>query len=193
MNSSPIASPPLTERQELVRRIGEILLGLAAVVARRFLREPRLVGLTVLLWQKLSRAVRRIERAVSRPARVQAKRRSAQPRGKAPVLAGSVRLPGGRNWLVRELGYEAVAYGLQLQHLLNEPAMQAILANVPAIARVLRPICRMLGVAGLVAAATALPALESGPVSPPPAIWPLTVGGMVEGTAGICLDFSNGC
>ncbi len=173
-----------------MRRIGEILLGLAAVVARRFLREPRLVGLTVLLWQKLSRAVGRIDRAVSRPARVQAKRRSAQPRGKAPVLAGSVRLPGGRNWLVRELGYEAVAYGLQLQHLLAEPAMQAMMANVPAIARVLRPIGRMLGIAVSVPAAPDILAAETAKNSPPQTAWPLAVGAMAREVSGICPDFA---
>ena len=173
-----------------MRRIGLILLGLAAVVARRFLREPRLVGLTVMLWQKLSRVVGRIERAVARPARVQAKR--ARPLAKAPVLRGLVRLPDGRNWLVRELGYEAVAYGLQLQHLLDEPAMQAFVANVPAIARVLRPICRMLGVAIAVPVATPLPALERVTASPPPPIWPLAVSGMVAGTTETCPDFASG-
>lgn len=57
-----------------------------------------------------------------------------------------VRLPCGRGWLVRALGWEAVAYGSQLAALLAEPEMVALLAAVPGVGRVLRPLGRMLGV-----------------------------------------------
>ena len=48
---------------------------------------------------------------------------------------------------MRVLGYEAAGYGSQLQHALDAPEMQALLAAMPHAARVLRPVCRMLGVA----------------------------------------------
>ena len=60
--------------------------------------------------------------------------------------AARVRLPGGRGWLVRALGWEVVAFGSQLEALIAEPEMQALLARVPAAGRLLRPLCRMLGV-----------------------------------------------
>jgi len=137
---------------ELIRRLGLTLFGLAALVARAFLRHPRCFGLIVPLYGQLQRAVRRFERAVTRPV---AMRPTAPVRAavRAAVVADTararVRLPQGKAWLVRELGWEAVGYGLQLEHLLTDPAMQAALAAVPAVRRILRPICRMLGVTTL--------------------------------------------
>ena len=122
------------------------------MVAARFLRQPHLLALILPLWGRLNRAVRRLERAVAHPvarpvvAPVVAAKRE---RARKPPTAG-VRLPGGRGWLVRVLGYEAAGYASQLQHLLNEPEMQALLLALPAVGRVLRPVCRMLGVTAVV-------------------------------------------
>jgi hypothetical protein len=41
---------------------------------------------------------------------------------------------------------EAAAFGAQLQHLLADPEMAALVAAAPQAGRVLRPLCRMLGV-----------------------------------------------
>ena len=141
INAPPIN--PLADVPELLRRLGAIMAGLAAVVARRFLRNPRLVGLIVPLWQRLTHIALRIERAVGRTTRVRP-RRAGQGGGKRMIAP--MRLPTGRGWLVRELGYEAVAFALQLEALLTEPAMRAALQALPAAGRVLRPVCRILGV-----------------------------------------------
>ena len=133
---------PSDAAPELIRRLGYTLFGLAALVARRFLRNPRFFALIVPLYGRLRRAVRRFERALSRPVVV----RKASVARRAVARAPVVRLPMGKGWLVRELGWEAAGYGSQLQHLLDDPAMQAALAAVPAVGRILRPICRMLGV-----------------------------------------------
>ncbi len=129
---------------ELVRRLGQILAGLAALVAARFLRRPHLAGLTVILWNRLSRSVQRFARVMTRPGRAPApvSRPGRRAYGRQTVAA----LPRGHGWLVRELGYEAMAFGGQLEALLAEPAMQAALAALPGAGRVLRPLCRMLGV-----------------------------------------------
>lgn len=117
------------------------MLGLAGVVARRFLKDPRLLGLIGPLWRRLTRIARRFEGAATRPAR-----RPTARRGKAAVATTVAnRLPGGRGWLVRELGWEAAGYASQLAHLLAEPEMQALIAAAPRVGRVLRPVCRMLG------------------------------------------------
>ncbi|MBC7636130.1 MAG: hypothetical protein H7251_11060 [Acetobacteraceae bacterium] len=55
-------------------------------------------------------------------------------------------LPPGRGWLVREVGWEATGYMAQLEALLAEVTSRASLASAPAAGRLLRPICRMLGV-----------------------------------------------
>ena len=56
------------------------------------------------------------------------------------------RLPKDFAWLVRLAGSEAVCYGGHLAHLLRDPEMVALLAASPQIVRLLRPLCRALGV-----------------------------------------------
>ena len=68
-----ITAIPVTLRDcapDLARILGGILLGLAAVVARRFLTNPRLVGLIGPLWRRLTRVAGRFEQMLARPARV---------------------------------------------------------------------------------------------------------------------------
>lgn len=150
-------SPQLHESTpELVRKLGLIVAGLAALIARRFLRMPHLVGLTVLLWRRISHVVHRFERALTRPglarparaARRAGRREPGQSMEPGQSLSQSPRLslPCGRGWLVRELGYEAAGFGCQLEALLADPAMQAVLTAMPAMGRILRPLCRMLAV-----------------------------------------------
>jgi hypothetical protein len=50
------------------------------------------------------------------------------------------RLPSGRAWLCVLVPYEAATYGSQLAHLMDDPAMIALLAASPAFARMLRPL-----------------------------------------------------
>jgi hypothetical protein len=131
---------------ELARRFAMIMAGLGALIARRFLKMPHLSGFTVQLWGYLNRAVRRFHRALTRPAKVMAMARVRADR------AGSARVrpaawPRGRGWIVRELGWEAAAYMAQLEALLGEVATRAALAHAPGAGRILRPICRILGVA----------------------------------------------
>ena len=129
---------------ELVQRLGWIVAGLAAVVARRFLKEPKFFALIIPLWGWLGRSARRFGRVKVRT-QVAVSVRVATPRV-TPVRARAVRLPSGRGWLVRALGYEAAGYGSQLAALLAEPELQALLLAAPAAGRILRPLCRMLGV-----------------------------------------------
>ena len=143
----PLPSAP-ADALARARQVGVILAAVAALIARRFLREPKLLVLIVPLWGWLGRTARRFERAVTQVRPV----RTASPRGVRVDVPTSarvprVRFPGGRGWLVRVLGYEAAGYGSQLQHALDAPEMQALLAAMPHAARVLRPVCRMLGVA----------------------------------------------
>ena len=138
-------TPPLNlpdSAPELALRFGAILAGLVALVARRFLRMPHLLGFTLLLCGRLGRMARRFERLMTLPTRAP----RARIRQDDSVRVRSPALPSGRGWLVRELGYEAAGYGSQLEHLLAEPGVQALLARVPAVGRILRPVCRMLGV-----------------------------------------------
>jgi hypothetical protein len=49
-------------------------------------------------------------------------------------------------WMVRAAAHEAAGFGLQLQAVLAQPDMVAFLQATPQAARLLTPICRMLGV-----------------------------------------------
>ena len=148
---------PSAAAPDCVRSYGVILAGLAAAIARLFLRRPDLVRLTVPLWSWLNRSVRRLERAMTRPVVAARVREVAPPRdtGRTAVARVGVRLPSRAGWLVREFGWEVAAFGSQLQHLLGQPEMQAALAARPAVGRILRPICRMLGVRDVVGLARA--------------------------------------
>ena len=130
---------------ELARRFAWIMAGLGALIARRFLKMPHLSRFTLQLWNYLNRATRRFYRALTRrPANVRAKR--ARVERADAERARTVALPSGRGWIVRELGWEAAAYLGAMEVLLAEIATRAALAERPAAARILRPICRMLGV-----------------------------------------------
>ena len=128
---------------ELVRRLTLIVGGVAVLIARRFLRDPRFFKLTGPLWSWLNRTVQRFGRVRMVPAAPVA---APRPQRVRTVPVDRVRLPSGRGWLVKALGWEAAGYGSQLDALLHEPEMVALLETVPAVGRLLRPLARMLGV-----------------------------------------------
>ena len=129
---------------DFARRLGGILAGLAALVARSFLRDPFRAPLILPLWTHLSRAARRLDRAFARLAA------GFSPPSRRPHPSGLHRasaLPTRRGWLAAALGPEAAAYASQIESLLAEPAAAAALARSPAARRTLAPIRRMLGLA----------------------------------------------
>ena len=134
----------------LAGRLGTILRDLSALIARAFLRNPARVGLTILLCNRLNRAVRRFDHLMARiaagivlrPPRPDPRigtrsRTSVAPRPLAP--------PSAPGWLVADLRHEAMGYASQLNHLLSEPETAALLAQCPQAVRLLRPVCHMLG------------------------------------------------
>ena len=110
-------------------------------------------ALTVLLCGRLMGAGIRMERLAGRFVAGTLRRFSggAGSRGRG-VAAGSGRsrrggvFPGGFAWLVRLMGWRVAGYGLQLRAILVAPEMVALLAAAPQAGRILRPMCRMLGV-----------------------------------------------
>ena len=123
---------------------------LITLIARRFLREPRLIPLIIPLCTRINHARHRFERLMARLA-------AGRPpltrtfRGRAPRGAtqqsptGRPRLPCGHGWLLRPLGYEVAAYASQLEAVLAEPAAAELLAQFPAAGRILHPIRWILG------------------------------------------------
>jgi hypothetical protein len=128
---------------DFVHRLATILLALAALVARRFLRDPFRAPLIVPLWKHLTRAARRLDRAFARLATsLPSRPRAAKPHS---GLHSKPALPTRRGWLVAALGPEAAACASQIESLLAEPEAADALARSLAARRTLAPIRRMLG------------------------------------------------
>ena len=161
MQPIPPPLPIQAYAADFARRFVIIMTALAALIARRLPREPRLLAHLVPLWNRINRAARRFERLMARLAAgdVGKPRRSGAPR---PGGAHRNRLPGGRAWLVVALGYEAAGLASQLAALLAEPGAAALLAEVPAAGRILRPIARMLAIG-----ATSRPVRQKPAAKPP--------------------------
>ncbi len=142
MSTTPTLLP------DFAQRLAAILAGLAALVARRFLRDPFRAHLILPLWTRISRAARRLNRAFARlAAGLSPRPRAAKPHPNAATPRRAHPLPVRRGWLVAALGPEAAAYATQIESLLAEPAAAAALARSFTARRTLAPIRRMLGLA----------------------------------------------
>jgi len=114
-----------------------IVAGLQKAAAARAGRDHAVAPLVMLLWTRLARLTARFDALVARliaghpaaPARPRTRPAAIAPARKAP--AGGLRLPRGQAWLIRLLPGEAASYGCQLQALLADPQMAALLAAAP--------------------------------------------------------------
>ena len=134
---------PLLATPNPAAGIGGILRSLAALIARRFLNDPRHAVFIVPLWRLLTRAAGRLETLLARRAAAPL----PSPRPRAPRPAGPRRKPAfptGRAWLIRALGAEAAVHAAQIEALLARPEAADLLAN-PAARRILAPVRRILG------------------------------------------------
>ena len=155
-----------------------IVAGLQKAAAARAGRDHAVAPLVMLLWTRLARLTARFDALVARltaghpaaPARPRIRPTSTAPARKAP--AAGLRLPRSHTWLIRLLPGEAASYGCQLQALLADPAMAALLAAAPEAGRILRPLCRLLAIApeGSLAlpSAAGKPAPKPRPAKPAP-------------------------
>jgi hypothetical protein len=103
--------------------------------------------IAVLLHRRIARVAGRIERML---VRFRAARLWRVVGRKVRAGSGAIRprridtLPRRFGWLVRAGGHLAAGFGSQLQTVLAEPEMAALLAASPEAVRVLRPLCRAL-------------------------------------------------
>ncbi len=177
MHAPPLLVPPTLAPGNGGTGIGVILRNLAALIARRFLRDPFHAALIIPLWQHLTRAARRLDSLLVRlaagplpPPRPRTGPHSSGPRRKSPF-------PATRAWLIQALGFEAAAYASQLEALLADPAAADLLGNTAA-RRTLAPIRRMLGLPPAPrpvtpAAASAAPLPSAPPRKTPPRSEPI--------------------
>jgi hypothetical protein len=139
------AAPPA-----LAERFAFLVEGLCRSVARQS-AGGRIVGpLIVLIWSRLRRIGARFAGLVARvcagtlPVVASARRRPVSRRPACPPRSPRL-LPRRFAWLLR-LAPEAGPYHQELHDLLSQPEMAALVAGTPQMGRILRPLCRMLGV-----------------------------------------------
>ena len=153
-------APPLL----ITPTLGVILRSLAALVARRFPRDPRHAALIIPLWRHLTRAALRLDALLARLAAGPL----PPPKPRTPHQGGPHRkpqFPTTNAWLIRALGAEAAAHAAQLNALLAAPEAADLLA-CPAARRTLAPIRRMLGL--VEPRKRPRRAAAAAPVAPPP-------------------------
>ncbi len=155
----------------LADRLARLIDGLCKAVAARgpgaFLATP----LLVLLWSRLKQASARILRVAARARAGKRPTPRATPRYPAahqPAQTPPRRLPHRAGWLLGPVP-DARAFASQLQYLLAQPDMAALLEAAPGIERLLRPLCRMLGVARPKPPPRSTPQSRPAPRKPPPA------------------------
>ncbi len=150
-------SPPLSSSgPSLSQRLTLIVQALRAAIAAHAARDRATVAVAWLVWPYLNRLAGRFTALV---ARVQAGKgvvARATSRVRAAPETPRLRPPGlpqGFAWLAR-LAPSILPLRSQLCHLLGNPELAALLATAPGAGRILRPLCRMLGI-------------EAGPGFPP--------------------------
>ena len=123
-----------------------ILSNLQAAVAAVAARERALTVLLVAVWGRIGRMRTRLERLVAlwRAGMLPAPRPSRAGEGRVAVRAPSI-IPRVPAWLLVAVR-EAWVARTQLENLLSKTECVEFLAAVPQAGRLLRPLCRMLGI-----------------------------------------------
>ncbi len=115
-----------------------------AIFLPAFLAQRNAFSQLVLLWKRLNELTDRFANA-SRGIVVPPPPANPTPSTRhGPRSRSSNRMPGTVGWLIWMLGAEATELGVELKHLLAGEEFAALLEADPGLARLLRPLCRML-------------------------------------------------
>ena len=129
-----------------------------------------------LLWTRIGRIATRFH-ALYESWRAGTLPKPCAARPGRPARPPVPRLPTRQTWVVAAVGYQAAGHAAQINALMAEPEFNDFIAAVPRAGRILRPLCRILGI--LLPPSLRLPAkvTPTGPpraarASPPPAPTP---------------------
>jgi len=121
-----------------------VLVALAKVFADHFPRDHQHAALIHPLWRYIRHTHQRFTRLMARLAAGKAPRpsRPGRPGSGKPAIRFSHR----KAWLMVALKHHGALWARRLDEVLAEPEAAAILAASPQAQRLLRPLCRMLGI-----------------------------------------------
>ena len=124
-----------------------LLTQLQAAVAVVSARERHLTVLLVAVWGRIGRMRTRLERLIARwrAGTLPAARTSRAGQVRPPVVRAPSIIPRTPAWLLVAVR-EARPLRAGLENLLSEAEWVEFLAAVPRAGRILRPLCRMLGI-----------------------------------------------
>ena len=137
----------------LSHHLAIIVGAMRGALAARCAKDRVAAPLILLAWTRLGRLAARFERLMAKvragrlPAAPVVRRRVAAVPGvfRPPGVPQPLQLPRGFGWLLR-LVRETAAYSGQVETLLADPEMAALLAASPQARRILRPLCHMLAI-----------------------------------------------
>ncbi len=104
-------------------------------------------------------------------------RRMPTTKPRPPIGRWPQRMPNHHAWLVRLslpfAPYRSFApFGSQLEHLLRDPELRALIEKAPQLRRIFRPLCRMLGATVLKPPPPAPTTHPRSPPAPPRSLFP---------------------
>jgi hypothetical protein len=147
---SPLTADHRAAAPQAAASLRVLLAGLGTLIARGLLRHPTYAIVILPLWNYLNRIARRFDRLMARIAAGTSRPRPRAASARAPEPSGRLtprlRLPPQKAWLLAALKHEAAFYTGRIETLLSEPGTAELLAATPQAVRLLRPLCRMLGV-----------------------------------------------
>ncbi len=141
--SAVLSAPSLPAR--FAAAIGLLCRGLAVSLPQNWGN----AALALSAWTRLRRLLARFAAlaAAVEAGRFSVPRRKAAASSRPRPAATAVRLPGGSGWLLRLAPALETRLGRsQVESLLGDPELGALLAQAPQAGRILRPLCHMLGI-----------------------------------------------
>ncbi len=157
---------------EVIQRFAAAIGGVLEAIGRAFNPNPNppVPGLVIYHYIRRTQArfIVLITRLITRllaglPARTRAPRKPREKPAQTERKTPRLRLPSRRAWLAHEIGWFGRNYASGIAHTLNQPETAALIASSPQAQRLLRPLCRMLGLT-----VPAIPALPRRPRKPRP-------------------------
>jgi hypothetical protein len=115
-----------------------------AIFLPAFLAQRNAFPQLVLLWKRLNELTDRFTNASRGIVPPPPPANPTPSTRHGPRSRSSNRMTGTVGWLIWMLGGEATELGIELKHLLTSAEFTALLEADPGLARLLRPLCRML-------------------------------------------------